>query len=65
MLSARCNVGFYRKYDNMKKILCVMMLAFMVCPSAWAEVNINAENFPDSVFRAYVRASFDTDSNGY
>lgn len=54
MLSARCNTRFYRKDDNMKKILCVMMLVLMVCSAAWADVAINAENFPDDEFRNFL-----------
>jgi hypothetical protein len=45
-----------------KFFLCTSFLC--VCVScAWADVGINAENFPDDVFREYVRSSYDADSN--
>ena len=54
MLSAGCNTSFYRKDDNMKKTLCVMMFVLMICSVAWADVEINAENFPDDEFRNFL-----------
>ena len=43
-------------------VLAVMMLA--VCAQAWADVAINAANFPDEAFRNYVSSTFDKDKNG-
>ena len=43
-------------------VLVVMILA--MCADAWADVVINATNFPDATFREYVSSNFDKDSNG-
>lgn len=52
----------------MKKCICrLMVLAVMllaVCSEGFADVEINAANFPDANFRDYVSSNFDTDSNG-
>ena len=42
-------------------VLAVMMLA--VCAEAWADVAIDAANFPDANFRQYVKDTFDSDGN--
>lgn len=36
----------------------------MITSYAWADVAINAANFPDDNFRSYVSSNFDTDSDG-
>ncbi|MBR1658252.1 MAG: hypothetical protein IJ697_07280, partial [Synergistaceae bacterium] len=41
----------------------VMIFLLVMYPAAWADVAINATNFPDEVFRAYVRTYFDKDYN--
>ena len=52
----------------MKKYICrLMVLAVMVLAmyaEAFADVEINAANFPDENFRKYVSSTFDTNSNG-
>ncbi len=35
-----------------------------MCTGAWADVAIDAANFPDDVFREYVSSNFDTDNDG-
>ncbi len=47
----------------MKKILCAAILVCVMVSGAFADVNIDALNFPDDIFREYVR-TFDTDSDG-
>ncbi len=50
----------------MTKLLCsaVMVFAVMVfCGCAWGDVEINAANFPDSVFCKYILDEFDSDGN--
>ena len=51
----------------MKKIICrLMLLAVMllaVCGEGFADVAINAANFPDEIFRNYVSTSFDKNSD--
>lgn len=42
---------------------CVLQLGTAV--SAAAGVEVNAENFPDDVFRQYVTDNFDLDGNGF
>ena len=39
-------------------------LVLTACAGAWGDVAIDEANFPDSVFREYVRNSYDTDSDG-
>ncbi len=46
-----------------KKIFCVLLFLCACVSCAWADVRINAENFPDDVFREYVRSSYDADSD--
>ena len=48
----------------MKKILCAVILVGLMISCAWADVTINAANFPDNTFRNYVSQNFDTDSSG-
>lgn len=48
----------------MKKVLCVLLFLCARVSCAWGDVQINAENFPDDVFREYVSGKFDTDGNG-
>lgn len=46
-----------------KKIFCVLLFSCACVSCAWADVGINAENFPDDIFREYVRSKYDTDSD--
>ena len=48
----------------MRKIIVASVIAVLLAGTAWAEVNITAENFPDTEFRSYVSETFDSDSNG-
>ena len=52
----------------MKKYVCrLMLLAVMVlamCAKAFADVEINEDNFPDANFRSYVSSHCDTNNNG-
>ncbi|MCR5347315.1 MAG: hypothetical protein K6E38_06005, partial [Fretibacterium sp.] len=50
----------------MSKRLFVYLLAvlFPFAGAAWADVTINATNFPDENFRVYVSDTLDTDGNG-
>ena len=41
--------------------LIIIMLAF--CNQSFADVNIDASNFPDDVFRNYVKNNFDKDND--
>lgn len=47
----------------MKRILFAVMLVLLVCSEVWADVEIDEGNFPDEVFREYVRSHFDKDSD--
>ena len=50
----------------MKKFFAVILGVFtlsVVCSCSWADVAINATNFPNEVFREYVR-QFDGNGNG-
>ena len=54
-----------------KKILSVLLTAFLLLSAmpayslaAEGEVDVNAENFPDEVFRSYVSENIDKDQNG-
>lgn len=48
----------------MKRILLVVMTAFMLTP-AWADVEINDQTFPDEKFRSYVSTkAIDSDRSG-
>ena len=47
----------------MKKVCSAVVLVCLMISGAWADVSIDAVNFPDEVFREYVRG-FDTDSDG-
>ena len=38
----------------MKRMLCAVVLVLLVCAGAWADVEINAENFPDDEFRNFL-----------
>ena len=48
----------------MKRFLCALVLTCMFVPRAWADVSIDAANFPDDNFRSYVSSNFDSDSDG-
>ena len=48
----------------MKKILCAVVLSCLMLSEAWADINVDAANFPDGTFRDYVSRNFDSDSNG-
>ncbi|MBP5561822.1 MAG: hypothetical protein J6X70_08515 [Muribaculaceae bacterium] len=50
----------------MLRLLCAMALLLPATAHAQllAWVNVNEENFPDAVFRAYVSSNFDTDGDG-
>ncbi|MBQ6919894.1 MAG: leucine-rich repeat domain-containing protein, partial [Synergistaceae bacterium] len=48
----------------MRKALAVVVFLALMCGGAWADVAVNATNFPDDNFRSYVSSNFDTDSNG-
>lgn len=48
----------------MKRILSAFMVLFIMASCACADVEINAANFPDNIFRAYVRSNFDGDNDG-
>lgn len=49
----------------MKYVLCAALLAVLLGNSyAWGSVVITERNFPDKVFREYIRAEFDTDGDG-
>lgn len=49
---------------NVKRFLAAVMLAVLMCPASWADVAVDAVNFPDTYFRGYVRRNFDKDNNG-
>ena len=48
----------------MRKIVAASVVAVLLAGAAWADVNITAENFPDSTFRNYISNTFDTDRDG-
>ena len=48
----------------MKKILCAVGFVVMACSTAFGSVAIDAANFPDTVFRSYISANFDSNSDG-
>lgn len=48
----------------MKRILSAFMVLFVMASCACADVEISAANFPDNIFRAYVRSNFDGDNDG-
>lgn len=45
----------------MKKTLICLIVYFLTCVYAYAQVSINAKNFPDEVFRTYISKNFDLD----
>ena len=48
-----------------KKVLSTMLALFAIATTARAQVEINATNFPDEKFRAYVKDNFDTNKNNF
>ena len=50
------------KYVCKLIVLAVMVLA--MCAKAFADVEINEDNFPDANFRSYVSSHCDTNNNG-
>ena len=52
---------------EMKKLylICGILLACLICGSALADVSIDAVNFPDELFRAYVSRMLDADRDGF
>ena len=48
----------------MKKVFLAVLGLCLIVSSAWADVEINATNFPDENFRNYLSANFDTDNDG-
>ncbi|MBQ7221748.1 MAG: putative Ig domain-containing protein [Synergistaceae bacterium] len=46
------------------KFLAVIVAVMALCCPAWADVVIDAESFPDDVFRAYIAASVDKNLDG-
>ena len=48
----------------LKKVFALMVCFSVMCGAAWGEVEINATNFPDEIFRTYVSKNFDGDSDG-
>ena len=48
----------------MKKFFCALLFLSMMCAYAWADVEINADNFPDNVFRTYVLIHEASNGNG-
>ena len=51
-----------KRFRFMVMLLAVMLLA--MCGEVWADVAINATNFPDEAFRNYISNRCDTDKNG-
>jgi len=47
----------------LKKLLVVVMILTLASSCAWADAEINASNFPDSVFREFV-SNYDTNKDG-
>ncbi|MBQ3347530.1 MAG: hypothetical protein IJG39_10625, partial [Synergistaceae bacterium] len=48
----------------MNRVFAAIAFVALMCSGAWADVEINATNFPDDTFRSYVSSNFDTDDNG-
>ena len=48
----------------MKRILSALMVLFVMASCACADVEISAANFPDNIFRAYVRETCDDNNDG-
>lgn len=48
----------------MKRIFWALMVLFVMASCACADIEISAANFPDNIFRAYVRSNFDGDNDG-
>ena len=48
---------------KVRMIVLALGAVLMLSVSAWGDVEINATNFPDEVFRSYVSSNFDTDSD--
>ncbi len=47
----------------MKKTFCAFLLLLVSTSSAFASINLNATNFPDSIFCQYLSENFDIDGN--
>ena len=52
------------------KLFCLIVFLFLILlsvlpVSAFADVAIDSENFPDDNFRSYVSRNFDKDKDGY
>ncbi|MBR0204994.1 MAG: hypothetical protein IJQ56_11590, partial [Synergistaceae bacterium] len=48
----------------MKKFFYAVLFLCLIVSGAWADVEINAANFPDKNFRDYLSGNFDTDNDG-
>ena len=48
----------------MKRIFLALMMLFIMVSCACADVEISAANFPDNIFRAYVRETCDDNNDG-
>ena len=46
----------------MRRFICAVVFAVLLCGNAWAYVIINAENFPDEAFRSYVQTEIANDN---
>ena len=49
---------------KLRSIVLAVSFVLVASVSAWADVAIDETNFPDDVFREYVRSHFDTDGDG-
>ena len=49
--------------DALKRVVLAVGVMLMASVSAWAGLEIDETNFPDSVFREYLSSNFDTDSD--
>ena len=47
-----------------QKFTAICAAVLLLCGQAWADVDIDAVNFPDDDFRDYVSENFDTDDSG-
>ncbi|MBQ3652924.1 MAG: putative Ig domain-containing protein, partial [Synergistaceae bacterium] len=63
LAAAVCLPGLLVKRRKRLAVMLVVCLA-VIENSAWADVAINATNFPDEIFKNYVSSNFDTNNDG-